>query len=41
MDILKINHDTADSDACSIEHVISAESIESMQRFLQNCKDKD
>ncbi|PYG88725.1 DtxR family iron (metal) dependent repressor [Ruminiclostridium sufflavum DSM 19573] len=36
MDILKIDHDTADNDACSIEHVISAKSIEAMQLFLQN-----
>ncbi len=41
MDIIKIDHAAADSDACSLEHVISAEAIESMQRFLQNCKDKD
>ena len=33
IDILKIDVDTADSDACAIEHVISSTSIEAMQDF--------
>jgi Mn-dependent DtxR family transcriptional regulator len=37
IDILKIDVDTADSDACAIEHVISSKSIEAMQEFL--CED--
>ncbi|MDR1538194.1 MAG: metal-dependent transcriptional regulator [Clostridiales bacterium] len=31
---LKLNEDTADSDACAIEHVISEEAIEAMRRCL-------
>lgn len=34
IEILKIDTDIADSDACAIEHVISSKSIEAMQAFL-------
>ena len=34
IEILKIDMDIADSDACAIEHVISGKSIEAMQDFL-------
>lgn len=34
IEILKIDTDIADSDACAIEHVISGKSIEAMQDFL-------
>ncbi len=33
-DILKIETGTADRDACAIEHVISADAILAMQRFI-------
>ncbi|RCX20190.1 DtxR family iron (metal) dependent repressor [Anaerobacterium chartisolvens] len=35
IDILKIDAAIADEDACSIEHVISIDSIHAMQEFLQ------
>ncbi len=35
IDILKIDPVIADEDACSIEHVISIDSIHAMQEFLQ------
>jgi DtxR family Mn-dependent transcriptional regulator len=35
MEVLKINAEIADKDACAIEHVISGDSIYAMQQFLQ------
>ncbi|MGI6168209.1 MAG: metal-dependent transcriptional regulator [Christensenellales bacterium] len=37
-DILQIPLETADQDACSIEHVISGDSIFAMENFLNNYK---
>lgn len=37
-DVLKVNADIADKDACSIEHVISGDSVSAMQRFMQAYK---
>ncbi|NLJ87166.1 MAG: metal-dependent transcriptional regulator [Epulopiscium sp.] len=34
-DILKVNPEIADEDACSIEHVISWDSINAMQEFME------
>ncbi len=39
-EVLKIDTRIADEDACAIEHVISSESIEAMQRFLSNYKER-
>lgn len=36
--ILKVNEDIADKDACSIEHVISNDTINAMQKYLNNTK---
>ncbi|NLK03141.1 MAG: metal-dependent transcriptional regulator, partial [Clostridiales bacterium] len=36
--ILKVNEDIADKDACSIEHVISNDTINAMQEYLNNIK---
>lgn len=38
MDVLRIDAKTADKDACAIEHVISNDSVQAMQDFLQNWK---
>src|SRR5690606_13649848 len=35
IDVLKIDADVADQDACSIEHVISSDSIRAMQEYMQ------
>jgi Mn-dependent DtxR family transcriptional regulator len=35
-DILKIDYDTADTDACAIEHVISSKSVSAMHDFLRD-----
>lgn len=35
VDVLKIDFAVADTDACAIEHVISVDSIQAMQAFLQ------
>jgi Mn-dependent DtxR family transcriptional regulator len=35
-DILKIDFDTANTDACAIEHVISSKSVSAMHEFLRN-----
>lgn len=35
VDVLKIDLTVADTDACAIEHVISIDSIQAMQAFLQ------
>jgi Mn-dependent DtxR family transcriptional regulator len=37
-DILKLDYGTADKDACAIEHVISSDSIQAMQEFMQAYK---
>lgn len=37
-DILKVDFNIADKDACSIEHVISDESIDAMKNFMESCK---
>lgn len=34
-DVLKIDPNVADQDACSIEHVISSDSIRAMQEYMQ------
>jgi DtxR family Mn-dependent transcriptional regulator len=39
VDILQIDDEIADSDACAIEHVISSKSIEAMQAFLMKNKE--
>lgn len=39
-EVLKIDADVADQDACSIEHVISGDSIQAMQEYMQAKKDK-
>ena len=41
MAILNIEPIIADKDACAIEHVISMDSINAMQEFIQNYKDKN
>lgn len=33
--VLKVDADVADKDACSIEHVISSDSVQAMQLYLQ------
>ncbi len=38
MDLLKIDHKIADTDACAIEHVISSDSIQAMQDFMRAYK---
>jgi len=38
IEILSVNADIADEDACLIEHVISNDSILAMQKFLQTYK---
>lgn len=38
-EILNIDPSIADKDACSIEHVISSNSIDAMEKFLQASKD--
>lgn len=38
IDVLRIDAKTADKDACAIEHVISNDSVQAMQEFLQNWK---
>ncbi|NLC52548.1 MAG: metal-dependent transcriptional regulator [Firmicutes bacterium] len=40
IEVLKIDADVADQDACSIEHVISGDSIQAMQEYMQAKKDK-
>lgn len=37
-EILKVNEEIADNDACGIEHVISNESIQAMHEFLKASK---
>lgn len=37
--ILKVNPSIAENDACAIEHVISSDSIEAMQKYLEENKD--
>lgn len=37
-EILKLDYGTADRDACAIEHVISSDSIQAMQRFMRAYK---
>ena len=34
-EILKLSFDTADKDACAIEHVISNDSIQAMEEFMR------
>lgn len=36
VDVLHIPSDIADADACAIEHVISADSVEAMRTYLGN-----
>ncbi|WP_315110860.1 metal-dependent transcriptional regulator [Clostridium intestinale] len=38
--ILKVDYSIADNDACSIEHVISSDSINAMQKFLSDFNSK-
>lgn len=38
IDVLGVNADVADEDACSIEHVISKDAILAMQEFLKTYK---
>lgn len=38
VDVLKIDEEIADRDACLIEHVISNESINAMQKFMNKQK---
>lgn len=38
IDILSVDAETADTDACAIEHVISATSINAMEKFLSKQK---
>ncbi len=38
IDMLKIDPDIADADACAIEHVISGDSVQAMQDFLREYK---
>lgn len=38
IDILSVDAETADTDACAIEHVISAASVSAMERFLSKQK---
>ncbi len=39
--LLNIDPTIADKDACAIEHVISNDSIQAMQEFMQSYKDKN
>lgn len=39
IDVLNIDFKIADNDACAIEHVISNDSIQAMQDFLQDWKE--
>src|SRR5690606_7438221 len=39
-EVLKIDADIADQDACSIEHVISPDSVQAMQEYMQAKKIK-
>lgn len=39
-EVLKIDADIADQDACSIEHVISPNSVQAMQEYMQAKKIK-
>ncbi|MDF2686617.1 MAG: DtxR family iron (metal) dependent repressor [Clostridia bacterium] len=42
VNILGVNNETADTDACAIEHVISSDSVYAMQRILiEKDKSKD
>jgi len=38
IDILKVDKEIADKDACHIEHVISNESIDAMKKYLEEHK---
>jgi DtxR family Mn-dependent transcriptional regulator len=38
--VLKIDPEVADEDACSIEHVISSDSIRAMQDYMQTHKEE-
>jgi Mn-dependent DtxR family transcriptional regulator len=35
-EILETNPETADKDACAIEHVISGAAVDAMEKFLTN-----
>ena len=35
INVLKVDEETADRDACHIEHVISSDSISAMQKFME------
>ena len=35
-EVLKISEDTAEIDACKIEHIISKETLEGIEKFLKN-----
>lgn len=39
-DILKVDAETADRDACSIEHVISGDSVRAMEEYMEANKAK-
>jgi Mn-dependent DtxR family transcriptional regulator len=41
VDILKIDGEIADNDACAIEHVISRDSVVAMEKYMKGHKDKD
>ncbi len=34
--VLKVSHETAEEDACKIEHLISEETYQKLQQFLKN-----
>ena len=40
-EVLKLDFETADTDACAIEHVISNHAIEAMQEFMKISIDRD
>lgn len=40
IDVLKVDADIADEDACHIEHVISSNSINAMREFMESDKAK-
>ena len=40
-EVLKIDAAVADQDACSIEHVISSDSVQAMQEYMQANANKE
>lgn len=41
VEILKIEGEIADNDACAIEHVISRDSVAAMEKYMKGHKEKD